>query len=153
VNLGLFPHRLAQDEEEERRVLHVAITRGRQQVALMVDDERPSPFLGELTGQAPRRRLSTAQPATPRLASSKAHETTAPVGPRGPAEAALRSWRLQRSRVDKVPAFVVLHDRTVSAIAAERPTTLRELARVDGIGPTKLELYGDDILAVLEDVD
>jgi len=153
VNLGLFPHRLAQDEEEERRVLHVAITRGRQQVALMVDDERLSPFLGELTGQAPRRRLSTAQPATPRLASSKAHETTAPVGPRGPAEAALRSWRLQRSRVDKVPAFVVLHDRTVSAIAAERPTTLRELARVDGIGPTKLELYGDDILAVLEDVD
>jgi len=30
---------------------------------------------------------------------------------------------------------------------------LRELARIDGIGPTKLELYGDDILAVLEGVD
>ena len=34
VNDGLVPHRLAQDEEEERRVLHVAITRGREQVVL-----------------------------------------------------------------------------------------------------------------------
>ncbi len=153
VNAGLFPHRLAEDEEEERRVLHVAITRGRQQVVLLVDDERPSPFLGELTGQAPRRRPSTRQPAVPRPDSSEARRAAASAGPLGPVEAALRAWRLERSRVDKVPAFVVLHDRTVSAIAAKRPTTLRELARIDGIGPTKLELYGDDILAVLEGVD
>jgi DNA helicase-2/ATP-dependent DNA helicase PcrA len=149
VNAGLVPHRLAQEEEEERRVLHVAITRGRQQVVLLVDDERPSPFLGELSGQAPTRRLSTIQAAAPRHPYS-ARKATSPAGLPGPVEAALRSWRLERSRVDKVPAFVVLHDRTLSAIAAQRPTTLRELARIDGIGPTKLELYGDDILAVLE---
>jgi len=149
VNAGLVPHRLAQDEEEERRVLHVAITRGRQQVVLLVDDERPSPFLGELSGQAPTRRLSTTQVAAP-MHPSSARKATAPAGPPGPVEAALRSWRLERSRGDKVPAFVVLHDRTLSAIAAQRPTTLPELARIDGIGPTKLELYGDDILAVLE---
>jgi DNA helicase-2/ATP-dependent DNA helicase PcrA len=153
VNAGLLPHRLADDEEEERRVLHVAITRGRQQVVLLVDDERPSPFLDELTGGAPRRHASTRQPATPAHTASKAPKATGPPGPLGPVEAALRSWRLERSRGDKVPAFVVLHDRTLSAIAAQRPTTLRELARVDGIGPAKLELYGEDILAVLEGVD
>ena len=116
----------------------------------MVDDERPSPFLDELTGQAPRRRPSTTPPAGPGPAAPRSRKTTVPSGPPGPVEAALRAWRSERSRADRVPAFVVLHDRTLSAIAAERPKTLRELARITGIGPTKLELYGDDILAVLE---
>jgi DNA helicase II / ATP-dependent DNA helicase PcrA len=150
VNSGLLPHRLAEDEEEERRVLHVAITRGREEVVLLVDDERPSPFLDELTGRAPRRRPSSTQPGSLADASPKARKATLSAGPLGPVEAALRAWRLERSRADRVPAFVVLHDRTVSAIAAERPTTLRELAQIDGIGPTKLELYGEDILAVVE---
>ena len=52
---GLMPHRLAEDEEEERRVLHVAITRGRSRVAVLADAERPSPFLDELAGTAPHR--------------------------------------------------------------------------------------------------
>ncbi len=53
VTDGLLPHRLASDQEEERRVLHVAITRGRRRVAVLADAERPSPFLDELTGTAP----------------------------------------------------------------------------------------------------
>ena len=55
VTDGLVPHRLAEDEEEERRVLHVAITRGRRRVAVLADAERPSPFLPELEGTAPPR--------------------------------------------------------------------------------------------------
>ncbi len=47
---GIVPHRLAEDVEEERRVLHVAITRGRHRVALLADRSRPSPFLAELAG-------------------------------------------------------------------------------------------------------
>lgn len=55
VTDGLVPHRLAHDLEEERRVLHVAITRGRRRVAVLADAERPSPFLDELAGTAPHR--------------------------------------------------------------------------------------------------
>jgi DNA helicase-2/ATP-dependent DNA helicase PcrA len=55
VTDGLLPHRLALDEEEERRVLHVAITRGRSRVTVLADAERPSPFLDELAGTAPHR--------------------------------------------------------------------------------------------------
>ncbi|HXH56315.1 ATP-dependent helicase, partial [Iamia sp.] len=55
VSAGLLPHRLAVDEEEERRVLHVAITRARQRVVVLGDASRPSPFLDELTGEAPMR--------------------------------------------------------------------------------------------------
>jgi RecQ family ATP-dependent DNA helicase len=61
----------------------------------------------------------------------------------------LRSWRLERSQVDAVPAYVVLHDATLRELAAIRPQTLGELAGVKGFGPVKLERYGDDLLAVL----
>ena len=61
----------------------------------------------------------------------------------------LRSWRLERSQEDAVPAYVVLHDATLRELAALRPRTLDELAEVKGFGPVKLERYGDDLLAVL----
>jgi superfamily II DNA helicase RecQ len=46
-----------------------------------------------------------------------------------------------------VAPFIVLHDRTLMAIAAARPSSLVALRAVDGIGPAKLEQYGEEILA------
>jgi ATP-dependent DNA helicase RecQ len=62
----------------------------------------------------------------------------------------LRTWRLERSRSDGVPAYVVLHDATLQELAAAKPRTLDELAGVKGLGPVKLERYGDDLLAAIE---
>jgi ATP-dependent DNA helicase RecQ len=61
----------------------------------------------------------------------------------------LRRWRFERSQLDAVPAYVVLHDATLRELAALRPQTKGELAGVKGFGPVKLERYGDDLLAVL----
>jgi ATP-dependent DNA helicase RecQ len=61
----------------------------------------------------------------------------------------LRSWRLERSQEDAVPAYVVLHDATLRELASLRPQTLDELAGVKGFGPVKVERYGSDLLAVL----
>jgi len=61
----------------------------------------------------------------------------------------LRAWRLERARVDEVPAFVVLHDATLRELATAKPTSERDLAAVKGFGPTKLERYGEDVLAVI----
>ncbi len=47
-----YPHRLAEDVEEERRLLHVAITRCREHVTI-VSGEQPSPFVAELTTEPP----------------------------------------------------------------------------------------------------
>ncbi|MBO0684461.1 MAG: HRDC domain-containing protein, partial [Candidatus Dormibacteraeota bacterium] len=58
----------------------------------------------------------------------------------------LRRWRLEVSRRDGVPAFVVFHDRTLAALAAASPRTAGELAQVPGVGPAKLERYGADLL-------
>jgi ATP-dependent DNA helicase RecQ len=61
----------------------------------------------------------------------------------------LRAWRLERARADEVPAYVVLHDATLRELAAAKPENERDLAAVKGFGPTKLERYGDDVLAVI----
>jgi DNA helicase-2/ATP-dependent DNA helicase PcrA len=51
---GAMPHELSDDVEEERRVFHVAITRGRETVTILADRDRPSRFLTEIDGSAPR---------------------------------------------------------------------------------------------------
>ena len=54
-----------------------------------------------------------------------------------------------RAREDGVPAYVVLHDATLDELAARRPRSTGELAAIRGFGPTKLERYGDELLALL----
>ena len=66
---------------------------------------------------------------------------------------ALRSWRKERASEDNVPAYIVLSDKHLRAIAATRPTTLEELLSCPGIGPTKLDRYGEEILEAIETVD
>jgi superfamily II DNA helicase RecQ len=61
----------------------------------------------------------------------------------------LRRWRRERSREDGVPAYVVLHDATLRELAVSAPRTRAELAGIKGLGPAKLDRYGDDLLAVL----
>ena len=58
----------------------------------------------------------------------------------------LRAWRLETARTKKVPAYVILHDATIETISGIRPQTEAELASIPGIGPAKLEAYGDAIL-------
>ncbi|MGI8756499.1 MAG: ATP-dependent DNA helicase UvrD2 [Acidimicrobiales bacterium] len=237
VSAGIVPHRLSEDVEEERRVLHVAITRGRRRVAVLADGSRRSPFLAELAGTAPKRPTPNANASRDRTAhtggraeplfkagrsgnaqgasgtgKSKApsvetvaaelgrrlkvlggyegsvtavdgrsarielpdggtltvrfgervqyNDTKAPLGPptelwgtAAAAEALLRTWRTERSKADRVPPYVVLSDAHLRGIALARPADATALRACDGIGPTKLDRYGDDILARLDQVD
>lgn len=263
---GLVPHRLAEDVEEERRVLHVAITRGRHTVTVVLDEDRPSEFAAQLgttaaepggsqhgdldaladvavpdqpsqarvvdgavvaveglrlglpgglrcvvdevgrsvavarfldgdtvTGARVRLVLEghpTLEP-TPVELRGEAHTLRAEPSRRrtggagstgngtgrrqrglledGGGEAtfddhlaaarpeaqrvyeALRGWRTERSRADDVPAYIVFDNKTLLAIAERLPSDSRDLLRVPGIGPTKLERYGDEVLEVLAD--
>jgi ATP-dependent DNA helicase RecQ len=63
--------------------------------------------------------------------------------------ARLRAWRLERSRADGVPAFVVFNDRTLEELAAARPSTSEELVGVRGFGPGKVDRYGDALLELV----
>jgi DNA helicase-2/ATP-dependent DNA helicase PcrA len=62
---------------------------------------------------------------------------------------ALRAWRSEVARSQKVPAYVVFTDATLTAIAERRPATSGALAEVSGVGARKLAAYGPAVLSVL----
>ena len=64
---------------------------------------------------------------------------------------ALREWRTTTAREQNVPAYVIFHDSTLRAIAQAAPDDLDELARVPGIGASKLDRYGEAVLQQLFD--
>jgi ATP-dependent DNA helicase RecQ len=64
---------------------------------------------------------------------------------------ALRTWRANTAREQNVPAYVIFHDSTLRAIATNAPEDMDELARIPGIGASKLDRYGEDVLQQLFD--
>jgi ATP-dependent DNA helicase RecQ len=62
---------------------------------------------------------------------------------------ALRAARRAIAAESGVPPYVVFHDSTLREIAAVKPKNLNELARIQGVGATKLERYGEAMLAAL----
>jgi DNA helicase-2/ATP-dependent DNA helicase PcrA len=62
---------------------------------------------------------------------------------------ALREWRLETSREKSVPAYVVFTDNTLIAIAEQSPADGDALAEIPGIGPMKLQAYGEDLLGLV----
>lgn len=63
--------------------------------------------------------------------------------------ATLRSWRSEQAKTHSLPAYMVLDDKTLIALSAERPTHPEHLEKVPGIGPKKSEQYGDDVLRLI----
>jgi DNA helicase-2/ATP-dependent DNA helicase PcrA len=113
---------------EERRLFYVGLTRAKRHLSLTWSG-KASRFLGEL-GIAAARPVRAAEPDDPLYA-------------------ALKRWRLERATADDLPAYVVFHNSTLAEIAGRRPRDLSELGAVPGVGPTKLNRYGGDVLHVV----
>jgi ATP-dependent DNA helicase RecQ len=62
--------------------------------------------------------------------------------------AALKTWRAEVAKAHNLPAYVIFHDATLAAIAERAPATLADLQGISGIGASKLEKYGEDVLRV-----
>ena len=159
--------------EEERRLLYVGLTRAREHLSVSWSLSRnpggrrtrkPSRFLaglapetassasaapaGKTRGKAARCR------ACGRPLSSAAERKVGRCGD-CPATydeelfARLKEWRLSRATEDQVPAYVVFTDKTLEAIAESKPGSPAELQQISGIGPAKIERYGEDLMALL----
>ncbi|RLK54231.1 ATP-dependent DNA helicase UvrD2 [Actinokineospora cianjurensis] len=61
----------------------------------------------------------------------------------------LREWRMERSRGLKVPAYVIFTDATLLAIAEQRPADRAALVAISGVGATKLDRFGAEVLAIV----
>ncbi len=64
---------------------------------------------------------------------------------------ALRGLRAELAREQNVPAFVIFHDSTLRNIAEQRPTSVDALARVGGIGGSKLARYGQRLVEIVRE--
>ena len=114
---------------EERRLLYVGITRAKRHLAVTWSG-KPSRFLAELDLQT-------------RVAALK------PVEPDDPVYDTLKRWRLETAKAEEKPAYVIFHNSTLAEIVRRAPRSREELAEVPGVGPAKLDRYGDEVLAVL----
>ncbi len=142
INESELPFKRSKTEEaiaEERRLLYVGMTRARKHLRLSwtTSKEDPSRFLDEM-----------GITATVRI---RARAAKNPTGAWGPTAEALKQWRLERSKSDGVPAYVVFNDSTLEEIAKRIPRSPAELVAVPGIGITKLERYGEGILKTLQE--
>jgi DNA helicase-2/ATP-dependent DNA helicase PcrA len=137
--------------EEEKRLLYVGVTRARRHLALSWAAARAAAKEGRQSRRS--RKISRfLEPLAPTARTGR------PAGAERPKQRALsddplvqalREWRLDRARADGVPAYVVFDNKTLEAIAQVQPRDAGELASVPGVGPKKLELYADDVLAVV----
>jgi ATP-dependent DNA helicase RecQ len=126
-------------------------------------DDRPVVFLTEdgmqvMKGLRPARLLlpdegdGASQPSGPRRSTTRPDADVVELDEPGVVLfEALRRHRLEQARAEGVPPYVVASDRTLREIAMLRPRTLQELSLAHGIGPTKLERYGDGLLEVVVD--
>jgi ATP-dependent DNA helicase RecQ len=60
---------------------------------------------------------------------------------------ALRAWRVRAS--NGKPAYTVAHNSTLESIAALRPSSLAELARIKGVGPAFVERHGEVVIGLV----
>ena len=202
---SLMPHHLASDVEEERRIFHVALTRGRRSVTVLGDEGGSSPFLEELDGSRPKQAVvPEGRPPKQKILTGLSVEVGDQVGVRGgyrgvvdrmtdegcvvkldgggaeirvkwgdrieaagqagplvrgsgSVDASLlerwEQWGVGQATAQGAPAFVIFHDTTLNEIAALRPTTPEALLQVTGIGPAKLDAYGEELLDLLTTAD
>jgi ATP-dependent DNA helicase RecQ len=114
------------------------------------------------THDASRRARATAapKPGEKRRARGGARATTRPEASElvaSPADAQLlerlRALRTRIAREEQVPAYVVFTDRTLLEIAVRRPKSPYALGEIRGVGPAKIDKYGERFLALVRTSD
>ncbi|WP_336250223.1 ATP-dependent DNA helicase UvrD2 [Stomatohabitans albus] len=134
-----------EEQAEEQRLFYVGCTRAKQLLLLSYAQLRVHP----VSGKAQKRKPSPFIPGVETAARKASRAKPGRELPETAVVQALRTWRLARAKSDGVPAFVVLGNTALLAIAETMPATPQELEAVYGMGPKKVVLYGDDILHVL----
>jgi ATP-dependent DNA helicase RecQ len=127
----------------------LALVRPVARALIARDALRADPYGGLSFGPGARPILKGEQELTIAMPPKRERRRQRLVGPSDPLFDALRKVRRSLAAQAGVPPYVVFHDSTLREIAAARPTSLAELAQVNGVGRSKLERYGEAMLAAV----
>jgi superfamily I DNA/RNA helicase len=146
-------------EAEERRLFYVAMSRSRQSLYLS--------YVGKsMTGFISRKMIEMIDPEHESLkqkklfdfkeerkesGETKGYKEKKLDGPAGNAEliSRLQDWRREKSQELGVPAFMIMHDKTLHEIADKMPLQQEELEDIHGLGPAKIRRYGAELIRLI----
>ena len=127
-------------EEEERRLFYVAMSRAKNSLYLTYSGNKPTYFISNSMKKMIEEKEVKVQPkekAEISIDQSKDMITR------------LKDWRRKLSKEHNVPAYVIMHDRTLINIAQKIPQESAELGKIYGLGPEKIMKYGEEILKIV----
>jgi len=152
--LALFGIGRDRGEAFWRGVLRQLVARGALRVksgeyaSLELVQEEARPILRGET-KVMLREEAAAPPPARRTSASAAAPRPAPGTPGSDLFEILRLWRADIAKSQAVPPYVIFHDTVLRDIAAVRPQHLDELGEIKGVGASKLQRYGSDVLKLL----
>ena len=135
-------------EEEERRIFYVAMSRAKTSLYMTYYGRKPTYFITksmlEILEDKKEKKL---RPKTKEKISVNMSKISGDLVTR------LKNWRGSLAREINIPAYCILHDRTLLEIAQVMPKTSAELQDIHGLGPAKITKYGDDILQIVKQIN
>ncbi|MFH1181653.1 MAG: UvrD-helicase domain-containing protein [Candidatus Woesearchaeota archaeon] len=118
-------------EEEEKRLFYVAMSRAKKSLYLTYSGKKYTAFITDAMMEMIEEKKVVVKAQSNDLV------------------ARLKEWRRDTSRLLGVPAYVVLHDKTIIELAQQMPQTKEDLESIPGLGPMKIVKYGEDILDII----
>ena len=131
-------------EEEERRLFYVALSRAKSRLYITYSGKNHTRFINDqMLG------ILDNAIARPELKLENNYKIQSAKNSDVDILARLKMWRTDTARKLNLPAYIVMHDKTLIEIASKKPMGMVELGNIRGIGPAKLKTYGQEILEII----
>ncbi|MCK5334319.1 MAG: HRDC domain-containing protein, partial [Candidatus Aenigmarchaeota archaeon] len=133
-------------EEEERRLFYVAMSRAKNSLYMTYHGKKPTYFITKAMLEIMEKEKKK---KAPKKAKEKLSVDMSTIS--GDLVTKLKKWRGSLANETGLPAYCILHNKTLLEIAQVMPKTSVELQDISGLGPTKITKYGDDVLQIISD--
>ncbi len=125
-------------EEEEKRLFYVAMSRAKNKLYLTYPGKKHTYFITDSMLESIKKSKIDLEPV-------KYAKTTF----KGDLSERLREWRRNVSSNMNVPAFMIMHDKTLIELVQKMPSCEAELEGIRGLGPTKIMKYGKELIDII----